>query len=125
MLAWRRWLVALAIVSIFGFTVMLSRRHAPTHRRVRPHYATYWDKPVRYLVLDAFILASPVNAILAFVFWLDPAWRERPEGWNVPGRVTPMVRRVVRNSLITICTFALLAFLGLAIYAVHVMDLIP
>jgi hypothetical protein len=120
----RGWKIVLALMVVMAL-VLGARRIRPAHRRVHPRYASYWDKPARYLIMDALIVFSPFNALLGFVFMLDPVWRDRPHDWRDPEECGPPVHRAVRRSFYTIATFFGLAGLGLLIFLAHTLDLIP
>jgi hypothetical protein len=80
---------------------------------------------VGYLVLKTFMFGTPVYAILALLFWLDPAWKQRPDDWMIPGRNPSRLRRAVFKSLITIWFFSVLTLLGVAVCAFDFLGFLP
>jgi hypothetical protein len=117
---WKLLSIALVVIAL----VMIARHMAPRERRPHPHYASYWQKPARYLIMDGLILSSPLNALIAVLFMFDPTWRERPRDRAALEESPPHFRAAVRRNFLIISFFLTLAGLGVAIYIAHVLDLI-
>ena len=116
----RPWILLLAI-ALFAAACGKADR---TPWTPKPHYARYGDKPVRFLIMDAFILSSPFTGLTALVLWYDDDWRTRPRRWYVRGRYKPIIRKMLLRRLIAGCLFAAMAATGLVILLLHEMDML-
>jgi hypothetical protein len=120
----RWWKIALAVAAVLAL-MALARYYEPAQRKPKPHYASYWDKPHRYHVLDALIVSAPFNALVALLFALDPVWWNRPPDWRDPELVPSVVRARIRRTSRIVTALCSLSLLGIVVYLAHIMDLIP
>ena len=84
----------------------------------------YWHKPLRYLLLDALIVTSPLTGIAAMVTAANPRWRERPKRWRTSPSTPSYAHAWLRNHFVMLSTLSALSATGLLVLLAHLMSLV-